>query len=126
MTMMEESVVHVQWLGHAAFKITTSAGYVILVDPWLGNPKAPADAAQLDKVDAIAISHGHFDHIGDAVELAKKFDCKGLLKGAFDYVCGLPIVRSLFACPSIAIDQVFWEGAIHTSTPAPTRSLLSA
>lgn len=79
MAAAEGTTVAIKWLGHAAFKITTSNGFVILIDPWLGNPKAPADAANLEKVDAIFISHGHFDHVGDAVELAKKYDCKGVI-----------------------------------------------
>lgn len=61
------------WLGHAAFKITTPSGHVILVDPWVqGNPACPDSLKKLDRVDTMLITHGHFDHIGDAVEIAKK------------------------------------------------------
>ena len=44
------------------------------MDPWTENPKYPKDFA-IDRVDAICISHGHFDHIHDAAPLAKKFSC---------------------------------------------------
>ena len=62
------------WLGHAAFKITTASGKVILIDPWIAtNPACPAEMKKLERVDTMLITHGHFDHIADAVELGKKF-----------------------------------------------------
>ena len=66
------------WLGHAAFSITTPKGKVLLIDPWLRNPanpdvKAGKDPlASVSKVDYILLTHGHRDHVGDAVEIAKK------------------------------------------------------
>jgi L-ascorbate metabolism protein UlaG (beta-lactamase superfamily) len=66
------------WLGHAAFSITTPNGKVLLIDPWLRNPANPDVMANKDplanisKVDYILITHGHRDHVGDAVEIAKK------------------------------------------------------
>jgi L-ascorbate metabolism protein UlaG (beta-lactamase superfamily) len=61
------------WLGHATFKITTASGKVILVDPWLSNPLCPEAEKKPSRVDTLLITHGHFDHIADAVELGKKF-----------------------------------------------------
>lgn len=61
------------WLGHATFKITTPSGKVILVDPWLSNPLCPESEKKLSRVDTLLITHGHFDHIADAVDLGKKF-----------------------------------------------------
>lgn len=64
----------VHWYGQAAFRIETPSGGVILIDPWLRVPTNP-DKASLDKlarVDYILITHGHWDHIGDAVEIGKK------------------------------------------------------
>ena len=64
-----------QWLGHAAFKITTPGGKVILVDPFITkNPKTPQvlkDLKKLGKVDLILVTHGHGDHVGDTAEIAK-------------------------------------------------------
>jgi L-ascorbate metabolism protein UlaG (beta-lactamase superfamily) len=61
------------WLGHGTFKILTPEGRTILVDPWVeGNPACPDNLKQFDKIDVMLITHGHFDHISDAVSLAKK------------------------------------------------------
>ena len=62
------------WYGQSAFKIVTPSGKVLVVDPWITNPvnpKGKEDLAGLKKVDLILISHGHFDHVGNAVEIAK-------------------------------------------------------
>jgi len=62
------------WLGHSAFRITTPSGNVILIDPWIqSNPMTPEALKKIDRVDTMLITHGHFDHIADAVELGKKF-----------------------------------------------------
>lgn len=62
------------WLGHSAFRITTPGGKVIVIDPWiLSNPVTPEPLKKLDRIDWMLISHGHSDHIADAVALAKKF-----------------------------------------------------
>jgi L-ascorbate metabolism protein UlaG (beta-lactamase superfamily) len=64
----------ITWLGHSAFRITTPGGKVILIDPFLeNNPSCPAALKKPDRVDAILISHGHSDHVGDAVALGKRF-----------------------------------------------------
>nr|WP_316640828.1 metal-dependent hydrolase [uncultured Roseateles sp.] len=67
--------VQVQWLGQAAFKITSVGGKVIVIDPWLtSNPKTPEAYKKLEalgKVDLVLVTHGHFDHVADAPALAK-------------------------------------------------------
>jgi L-ascorbate metabolism protein UlaG (beta-lactamase superfamily) len=61
------------WLGHATFRMETPGGRTLLVDPWvMGNPMCPEAEKSFKKIDVILCTHGHFDHIGDAVELAKK------------------------------------------------------
>ena len=63
------------WLGHATFRVDTAGGKTIVIDPWVsGNPKTPDHLKQFDKIDVMLCTHGHFDHIGDAIELAKKHD----------------------------------------------------
>jgi L-ascorbate metabolism protein UlaG (beta-lactamase superfamily) len=67
--------VSITWLGHAAFRIDSSGGKRIYVDPWLSNPNCPEGEKEPEQVDLIALTHGHDDHVGETVELAKKFEC---------------------------------------------------
>ena len=58
------------WLGHASFRIESTGGKRIYVDPWLtGNPKCPENEQKPERIDVIAMTHGHGDHVGNAVEL---------------------------------------------------------
>ena len=69
------------YLGHSAFRIDTPGGKTIFIDPWLGNPKAPANAKMVDKADLILVTHGHPDHLGETVEIAKKTNARLLSMG---------------------------------------------
>ena len=61
------------WLGHNSFKLVTRGAKTVLIDPWVeGNPATPKDQKTFDKLDVMTISHGHGDHMGDAVTLGKK------------------------------------------------------
>ena len=64
----------IHWYGQAAFRIETPSGGVILIDPWLAVPTNPEkdSVAKIGRVDYILITHGHGDHVGNAVEIAKK------------------------------------------------------
>jgi len=61
------------WFEHSAFEVTTRSGKVFLIDPWLTNPKAPKNIS-FPHVEAILVTHGHFDHVGEAFDLAKKYN----------------------------------------------------
>jgi L-ascorbate metabolism protein UlaG (beta-lactamase superfamily) len=65
----------VTWLGHAAFRIDTPGGKRIYVDPWLSNPKCPESEQAPERVDLIALTHGHNDHVGETLALAETFGC---------------------------------------------------
>lgn len=63
----------ITWLGHAAAHIKTPQGTEILIDPFFRqNPKYPKDYKLPEKLDLLLLSHGHFDHIADAVTVAKQ------------------------------------------------------
>jgi L-ascorbate metabolism protein UlaG (beta-lactamase superfamily) len=62
------------WLGHNSFKLLTRGARTVLLDPWVeGNPACPKEHKTFDKIDVMTISHGHGDHMADAVTLGKKF-----------------------------------------------------
>ncbi len=66
----------ITWLGHATFEIEFESGEVLIFDPWInGNPAYPP-SHKIQRVDAIALSHGHFDHVNDVLPLAKQFKPK--------------------------------------------------
>lgn len=69
--------VRITWLGHATFRLETPGGKTIIIDPWvMNNPVCPEAEKNVRKVDVLLITHGHGDHIGDAVEIAKKHSPK--------------------------------------------------
>lgn len=73
------------WYGHAAFKLVTPTGKVILIDPWITNPankNGKQDLAAIEKADLILVTHGHSDHVGNSAEIATRTGAK--LVSTFD------------------------------------------
>jgi L-ascorbate metabolism protein UlaG (beta-lactamase superfamily) len=66
--------VKIKYLGHSTFLITTPGGNNLIIDPWVeNNPACPPEDKKLDRLDMMLITHGHGDHMQDAVSLAKQF-----------------------------------------------------
>ncbi|HEY7379875.1 MAG TPA: metal-dependent hydrolase [Gaiella sp.] len=64
------------WLGHSAFRLDSPGGKRIYVDPFLhGNPSCPDDEQEPERADLVLVTHGHGDHVGDAVAIATRFGC---------------------------------------------------
>jgi len=63
------------WLGHASFRLDTTDGKRIYVDPWLGGPTTPDSERNPERADAIAVTHGHGDHAGDVPKLQQALGC---------------------------------------------------
>ncbi len=107
-----------QWFAQSAFKLTTPGGKVIMIDPWItGNPKTPPEYKDLDKlgkIDLILVTHAHGDHLGDAVELAKKNNAPMLGTAGMDQT-----LQTLGILPASSL-------AAHEQVAAPSsRSLAS-
>jgi len=65
----------IEYLGHATFLIATPAGKKVLIDPWVqNNPACPEEKKKLGALDAMLITHAHYDHIQDAVPLAREHE----------------------------------------------------
>jgi L-ascorbate metabolism protein UlaG (beta-lactamase superfamily) len=63
----------ITYLGHATFRVVTPGAEQIIIDPFLtDNPTTPEELKQVGELDAILITHGHFDHFADAIPLAQE------------------------------------------------------
>ncbi|MEP6639511.1 MAG: metal-dependent hydrolase [Chloroflexota bacterium] len=62
----------ITWYGHACVEVRTPGNKVILIDPWFGNPRSPRTADSIERCDLLLVTHGHGDHLGDAVALASR------------------------------------------------------
>src|SRR4029077_20605162 len=75
----EKMATQLTWYGQSGYKITTPGSKTFLIDPWLTNPvfgKGKDELAALSNVDLILLTHGHGDHAGDSVQIAKKTGAK--------------------------------------------------
>jgi L-ascorbate metabolism protein UlaG (beta-lactamase superfamily) len=65
--------VQLTWLGHASFRFDSPGGKRVYVDPFLGNPKCPDGEKEPERIDVLALTHGHSDHLGESVDLINRF-----------------------------------------------------
>lgn len=94
------------WLGHATFRIQTPEGKTLYIDPWIaGNPKCPEKEKNVQKADVLLCTHGHGDHIGDALEVAKKHNST---------IVGIPELCTWFQRKGIKQIAPFNKGGTQT------------
>jgi L-ascorbate metabolism protein UlaG (beta-lactamase superfamily) len=65
--------VQLTWLGHASFRFDTPGGKRVYIDPFFDNPLFPEEEKQPERVDVLALTHGHSDHVGNSVDLINRF-----------------------------------------------------
>ena len=116
--------IHVQWLGHAAFEITSPGGTKILIDPFImGNPATPDSLKNIGryKPAAILVTHSHSDHAADAKAIAQASGA--MVVSAYEWVntLGLPATQAMggnvggtFKAGDVTIHLV---PAMHSSDP---------
>jgi L-ascorbate metabolism protein UlaG (beta-lactamase superfamily) len=123
----------ITWLGHGTFQIETPGGKQLLIDPWLkGNPACPEDRKTVDAVDVVVLTHGHFDHVTDAVDVCKQHSpavvgifelcgwleskgvehCSAMNKGGTQTVEGVKatMVHAVHSCGITDGDQIIYGG----------------
>ena len=100
------------WLGHATVLVTTATGTRVLFDPWLENPKSPVTLEALGPIDVIAVTHGHFDHMGSVVPVA--------LETGATVVC-VPEMAAYFATQGVTnLLEMNKGGTVHVGDVALT------
>jgi L-ascorbate metabolism protein UlaG (beta-lactamase superfamily) len=62
----------ITWYGHACIELVTPGGKTVLFDPWFGNPSSPRAPETVDRCDLMLVSHGHADHVGNAIQIASR------------------------------------------------------
>lgn len=121
-------------LGHATVRCDLPGGEVVLIDPWVqNNPACPKELQSFDRLDAVLITHAHGDHMGDAVEIAKRYkpkvvvanyeicgwltqkgveNCAGMNLGGCQDVLGMSVtmVRADHSCGLTDGDQTLYGG----------------
>ena len=70
--MINNKNVTIHYIGHSSFLFETNSGQRIIIDPWLiDNPSTNETVESIGKIDFVLITHGHFDHVGDSIEILK-------------------------------------------------------
>ena len=87
----------ITWLGHATVLVETAKGTKILIDPFIAhNPKYPKDFTLPAKIHYILLTHGHGDHISDAVPVASEHDATVVaIYELAAYVAGKGVARTI-------------------------------
>lgn len=93
----------IRFFGAAAFEVVTSKGLRVMIDPFLDeNPVSPVKSSELGKVDLVLVTHGAYDHLGDADKIARRDEAP--------IVCGPEVKEALISrgMPAEQILAVPW------------------
>src|SRR5215213_2449707 len=107
----------ITWLGHATFVIVTPGGKRIVTDPWLeGNPACPADKKKIEAADVILLTHGHSDHSGDVVSVARATGAPVVAVHELSLWLQQKGLQHVIGTVTVAGLQVSMVPAVHTSS----------
>jgi len=118
---MQKSII---WLGHAGFIVSTPGGKTIIIDPWIAdNPLCPVKLEEVTTANIVMVTHDHFDHVGNAVDIATKTGATLIAQpetvNRFKKDFGLTDDRIIFGGFGINIgDSTIIEGITITMTQA--------
>ena len=113
----------ITYYGHSTFGLQTPGGQVALIDPWvMTNPKCPENLKRVTRLDAIFLTHGHSDHLGDLLDLAKQhkpkvvtnFEIYLWLESKNTGAQGLPCNKG--GCQKVGDFEVAMTNAFHSSS----------
>ena len=100
----------ITWLGHATVLVQTAKGTNLLIDPFIeNNPKYPKGFELPERIHYVLLTHGHGDHVSDAVPVAKKHKSPFVPAGT--------MAAAAFTRPSIALSvEANGSGCPHGNT----------
>nr|HID60203.1 metal-dependent hydrolase [Desulfobacterales bacterium] len=116
--------ISIRWLSHAGFRINSKNDKTIIIDPWIvDNPLCPISLDEIDSADIVAVTHDHFDHAANAVDIAKKTEaivvCMPETANRFKSDLGLPDKKVVFGGTGMNIGgSAIIEGITITMTQA--------
>ena len=70
--MRRDGETAITWYGHSCVEVLTPGGKTIIFDPWYANPSSPKAPEAVDRCDLLLVTHGHFDHFGNALQVASR------------------------------------------------------
>jgi L-ascorbate metabolism protein UlaG (beta-lactamase superfamily) len=122
--------VKITFLGHSAFKLS-GPGVNVLIDPWLSNPALQTPVDQVGALDLILVTHGHADHVGEAVAVAQATGAPVVAIHELSLILnrqGAPEVIGMNKGGTVAVAgcKVTMTQAVHSSAVAEGGELIAA
>ena len=122
--------IQITFLGHSAFKLA-GPGVNVLIDPWLSNPVLQTPVDKVGPVDLILVTHGHGDHVGETVTVARHTGAPVVAINELSIILarqGTPEVIGMNKGGTVAVAgcKVTMTQAVHSSTVDEGGRLIAA